>query len=269
MKEKILESLKGLDTKTDSYWNKDGQVNLNAFKFVHGEDVTREQLEDAAPGYNRESAGSYFGDNGDLKATDKGTAPTGGENTSKDEVKETNVEGVGENSAGEKVSLETGEPLYEIGKLKAEQAPGSEHLTEEALTNPELHQETLSETASVVNKTAVEDNSAEGLIKKLLGQGREVDLENMSEEDIQKLRDQIPERRNQLIETRELFAKAIENEFYALARIEEAAQKVEKAEPLADMVKRVHEANVNGGANYEIDRGRQRVAQPIPPLNKK
>lgn len=248
MKEKIIESLKALNTKTDAQWTQDGQVNLNAFKFVNGgEAVTREQLEEAAPGFNRESAGTYFS-----KGADAGQA---------------NNEGLVD-SAGKLVDTNEQDPLYEIGNLKASEAPGSERRTEEALTNPELHQETLSDNANVV-KGAGGDNSLDSEIKNILGAGRVIDLDSMSDEQIQKLQEQIPERRNQLIEIREKFNQAIENEFYVLTRIEEAAQKAQPSEPLADLVKRVHEANVSNGVNYDIDKGRQRVAQPVPPLNKK
>lgn len=65
MSEKIITALKTLDVKTDAQWTQDGQVNLNAFKFVNGgESVTREQLEEAAPGFNRETAATYFVDGG-------------------------------------------------------------------------------------------------------------------------------------------------------------------------------------------------------------
>lgn len=61
MNEKIIEGLKTLDAKVDAQWTQDGLVNLNGFKFVlGGEAVTREQLEEAAPGFNRENAETYF-----------------------------------------------------------------------------------------------------------------------------------------------------------------------------------------------------------------
>lgn len=61
MNEKIVTGLKQLDVKTDAQWTQEGLVNLNAFKFViGGEAVTREQLEEVAPGFNRENAATYF-----------------------------------------------------------------------------------------------------------------------------------------------------------------------------------------------------------------
>ena len=264
MKEKILESLKSLNPKTDAQWTQDGHVNLNAFKFVNGgESVTREQLEEAAPGFTRENAGTYFNTEGSQST---GSVADNAEGAGTN-VGDANNEGLVD-KAGKLVDTNPEDPLYEIGNLKASEAPGSERKTEEALTNPELHQDTLSESGNVV-KGAGGDTSLDGKIKELLGAGKDLDLDNMSDEEVQKLREGIPERRNKLIEIRELFSKQIENEFYALARIEEAAQKAEPAEPLADLVKRVHQANVDGGANFDIDKGRQRVAQPVPPLNKK
>lgn len=54
MKEKILEALKKLDPSADTQWTKEGEVNLVAFKFMlGGEAVTREQIEEVAPGFNR------------------------------------------------------------------------------------------------------------------------------------------------------------------------------------------------------------------------
>jgi hypothetical protein len=73
MSEKIITGLKSLDVKTDAQWTQDGQVNLNAFKFVNGgEAVTREQLEEIAPGFNRETAATYFDEK---KEGEQNTAP--------------------------------------------------------------------------------------------------------------------------------------------------------------------------------------------------
>lgn len=75
MSEKIITALKTLDVKTDAQWTQDGQVNLNAFKFVNGgESITREQLEEVAPGFNRENAETYF----DEKKEGEGSAPIEG-----------------------------------------------------------------------------------------------------------------------------------------------------------------------------------------------
>lgn len=61
MTDKIITALKTLDVKTDAQWTQDGLVNLMAFKFVNGgEAVTREQLDEVAPGFTRETAPTYF-----------------------------------------------------------------------------------------------------------------------------------------------------------------------------------------------------------------
>ena len=54
MKEVILAALAKLDPAVDSHWTADGLVNLNSFKFIAGGvSVTREQLEEVAPGFTR------------------------------------------------------------------------------------------------------------------------------------------------------------------------------------------------------------------------
>ena len=53
MKEQILEGLKKLDPTVDAHWTADGLPNLNSFKFLAGVTVTREQLEEVAPGFTR------------------------------------------------------------------------------------------------------------------------------------------------------------------------------------------------------------------------
>lgn len=54
MKEVILAALAKLDPAVDSHWTAEGLVNLNSFKFIAGGvSVTREQLEEAAPGFTR------------------------------------------------------------------------------------------------------------------------------------------------------------------------------------------------------------------------
>lgn len=70
MNEKIIAGLKQLDVKTDAQWTQEGLVNLNAFKFVlGGESVTREQVEEAAPGFTRENAATYFDEEKKKEAT--------------------------------------------------------------------------------------------------------------------------------------------------------------------------------------------------------
>lgn len=60
MKEQIIEGLKKLDTSVDAHWTQEGLPNLNSFKFLAGVTTTREELEENAPGFNRDNASTYF-----------------------------------------------------------------------------------------------------------------------------------------------------------------------------------------------------------------
>lgn len=53
MKQKIVDALKKLDPNNDNQWTQDGQPKLDALKFLVGDTVTREQVQEAAPDFNR------------------------------------------------------------------------------------------------------------------------------------------------------------------------------------------------------------------------
>ena len=56
MKDVILAALAKLDPAVDSHWTAEGLVNLNTFKFLAGGvAISREQLEEVAPGFRREN----------------------------------------------------------------------------------------------------------------------------------------------------------------------------------------------------------------------
>lgn len=56
MKDVILAALAKLDHAVDSHWTAEGLVNLNTFKFLAGGvAISREQLEEVAPGFRREN----------------------------------------------------------------------------------------------------------------------------------------------------------------------------------------------------------------------
>lgn len=229
MSEKIITALKTLDVKTDAQWTQDGQVNLNAFKFVNGgESVTREQLEEAAPGFNRETAATYF----DEKKEGEGSAPTVTQNVTGD-VTADNVATILENANA------TSENTSEEGK--------STHI------------------ASL--RIGV-DVTLSDAVKTLLGvAGREdFDISELDDERLSYVVKSIPERRNQLINLREEFNAVIEKEFNLLVQLEGEQERRTPKENHADLVKRVHEANAN--SKFIVDQPRQRVAPPIPPLKK-
>lgn len=54
MKEKIIEALGKLDVNNDNHWTNEGLPKLEALKFSVGSNVTRDQLNEVAPGYTRE-----------------------------------------------------------------------------------------------------------------------------------------------------------------------------------------------------------------------
>lgn len=54
MKEKIVDALGKLDVNNDNHWTSDGLPKLEALKFAVGGNVTRDQVNEVAPGYTRE-----------------------------------------------------------------------------------------------------------------------------------------------------------------------------------------------------------------------
>jgi hypothetical protein len=53
MKQKIVEALQKLDPQNDNQWTQDGLPKLDALKFLVGDTVTREQVQEAAPDFTR------------------------------------------------------------------------------------------------------------------------------------------------------------------------------------------------------------------------
>jgi hypothetical protein len=59
-KDKVLEGLKKMDPKNDNHWTMTGEAKLETVKFLSGGfAVTREELNEFAPGFNRESMQKY------------------------------------------------------------------------------------------------------------------------------------------------------------------------------------------------------------------
>lgn len=223
MSEKIITALKTLDVKTDAQWTQDGQVNLNAFKFVNGgEAVTREQLEEVAPGFNRENAATYF----DEKKEGEGSAPIEGAT-----VTDANVATILENANA-----------------------ASENTSEEGKA-----------TQGGSMRIGVDITLSDAL-KTLIKVGAVIDIAELTSEELSKIVESVPERRNQLINLREEFNAILEKEFNLLIELESEQERRTPKENHADLVKRVHEANAN--SKFIVDQPRQRVAPPIPPLKK-
>lgn len=216
MKEKIVEALKTLNTSADAQWTQDGLVALNAFKFaMGGESVTREQLEEAAPGFNRSNAGTYF------QPTD-------------------------------------GSVQYQAGMTIAS---GTEYL-EGSIETPKASDSNVVTMALDVNVTLAES------LKTLMGIGAHTmdEIGSLTTEQLQTIMKEIPERRNRLISLRNEFEQLLNAELHLLIKLEEAHDARLPKENHADLVKRIHAANMS--SKYLVDQPRQRVAPPIPPLKK-
>lgn len=215
MSEKIITALKTLDVKTDAQWTQDGQVNLNAFKFVNGgEAVTREQLEEVAPGFNRENAATYFDEKeGEGAATDANVATI---------MKSANA--ASENTSEEGKATHVGSMRIGV------------------------------------------DITLSDALKTLIKVGAAINIAELTSEELSKIVESVPERRNQLINLREEFNAILEKEFNLLIELESEQERRTPKENHADLVKRVHEANAN--SKFIVDQPRQRVAPPIPPLKK-
>jgi hypothetical protein len=72
-KEAVLEGLKQMDPKNENHWTIHGEAKLETVKFFSGGfAVTREQLNEYAPGFNRESLAAYLAG----QTTEAGNATT-------------------------------------------------------------------------------------------------------------------------------------------------------------------------------------------------
>lgn len=203
MSEKIITALKTLDVKTDAQWTQDGQVNLNAFKFVNGgEAVTREQLEEVAPGFNRENAATYF----DEKKEGEGSALIEGAPIEGATVTDANVANI----------LESANVTSEEGKT--------------------------THTASLRIGVDVTLSDAVKTLIGVSGR-QDFDVKDLDDERLAYIIKSVPERRNQLINLREEFNTILEKEFNILISLEEEAARRVPVENHADLVKRIHEAN--------------------------
>lgn len=217
MKEKIVEALKTLNTSADAQWTQDGLVALNAFKFaMGGESVTREQLEEAAPGFNRSNAEVYF------------------------QQKDESLKAV------EEIAVTLEEAHIKEGSIEATKLSDSNVVT----------------MALDVNVTLAES------LKTLMGIGVHTldEIDSRTTEQLQNIMKEIPERRNRLISLRNEFEQLLNAELHLLIKLEEAHDARLPKENHADLVKRIHAANMS--SKYLVDQPRQRVAPPIPPLKK-
>lgn len=100
MKSKIVEALQKLDPTNDNQWTQDGLPKLEALKFMMGgENATREQVNEAAPGFTR--ANPVIGEtkDGDTTATGEQVAPVQQEQKAQEPTVDTQALGTTETTA--------------------------------------------------------------------------------------------------------------------------------------------------------------------------
>lgn len=103
MKDKILDALQKLDTKNDNQWTQDGLPKIEILKFLMGgEIVTREQINEAAPGFTRENPviGGEDGKRDEVATQQSTQGEQGQEPTQKQGSQEQTAEGGGAGPAG-------------------------------------------------------------------------------------------------------------------------------------------------------------------------
>lgn len=104
-------------------------------------------------------------------------------------------------------------------------------------------------------------------LRALLTSARDIEVEELTIEQLKDLMPQVPERRNQLINLREEMLKAIDAEMNQLVNIEAAYDRSVPKDNHADIVKQVYLANAS--KFQEVDRPRARAAAIVPPLNRR
>lgn len=105
MKEKIVDALLKLDTSNDNQWTQDGLPKIEILKFLMGgEVITREQINEAAPGFTRSNPIIGDGSNGEsneVVAQQSAEGEQGQEPTQEQGSQEQASEGDGAGLAGE------------------------------------------------------------------------------------------------------------------------------------------------------------------------
>ena len=75
MSDKIKEALQKLDVSNDNHWTQDGLAKLETVKFfTGGESVSREQIDEGFPNFNRTTASAFFMDLGTKIASEETNA---------------------------------------------------------------------------------------------------------------------------------------------------------------------------------------------------
>ena len=110
MKDVILAALAKLDPAVDSHWTAEGLVNLNTFKFLAGGvAISREQLEEVAPGFRRENP-NVAGESEAAQATGEGDASSAAPETASTEVESVDAQ------VEENLSVESFIPVEDLSE---------------------------------------------------------------------------------------------------------------------------------------------------------
>jgi len=88
MSEKIIRAINRMDPENDNHWTVDGLAKLDTVRFYAGEAVTREKLDEIAPGFNRESLKAYRGQTAESRPPTQGAGPFPGSPPANETYKE-------------------------------------------------------------------------------------------------------------------------------------------------------------------------------------
>lgn len=225
MNENIIEGLKKLDPAADAHWTKEGEVNLIAFKFIMGgKSVTREQIEEVAPGFNRE--------NTTIAEQSSGIQQTA--------TIEGDVSG-----ALSQITPAEGADLAKTG---------SDSETEQGEAGP----------GNVVMVARIELADA---LKQLLSLAAEkAVIAEMSDSELQQLRESFAERRDHNIEIQNCLTELLRLEGEFMHDVEKEYASRRKDIPLHVIMQAQY--NATAGSALPVDRARPRAAAIIPPFRR-
>lgn len=109
MKDKIVEALQKLDTANDNQWTQEGLPKIEILKFLMGgEVITREQINEAAPGFTRANPvigdGGKDGENNEVASQQSAEGEQGQGTAQEQGSEEQKAEGDGAGAAGDEAA---------------------------------------------------------------------------------------------------------------------------------------------------------------------
>ena len=121
MKQKIVDALQKLDPQNDNQWTQDGLPKLDALKFLVGDTVTREQVQEAAPDFTRTNTtiGEKANDGSNDRAVDNAAVDVTKEDQKSTIVPDGSLAGFAAEQGKETQSNEVpyNEPVSDPGKV--------------------------------------------------------------------------------------------------------------------------------------------------------